>query len=83
MEELVQKVVADPRLAENIILISYDLPLGERREVTLAKKVALRDVNAHSIVNVSTRLELGRDFTVEGARLSLEALPLSMARKRN
>ncbi len=69
VEELVQKVVADPKLADNIILISYDLPLGERREVTLAQKVALRDVNAHSIVNVSTRFELGRDLTVEGTTI--------------
>lgn len=68
-EELVQRVVANPKLADNIVLISYDLPLGERREVTLAQKVALRDVNAHSIVNVTTRFDLSRDFTVEDATL--------------
>src|SRR5947209_939983 len=67
VEELVQKVVAAPKLADNIVLISYDLPVGERREVTLAQKVALRDVNAHSIVNATTRFELGRDMTVAAA----------------
>src|SRR5947209_859663 len=71
VEELVQKVAKEPRLADNIILLSYDLPLGERREVTLAQKVALRDVNAHSIVNVATRFALARDLTLESATVVL------------
>src|SRR5437763_1519535 len=66
-EELVVRVAANPKLADNIILISYDLPLGERREVTPAQKVALRDVNAHSIVNATTRFDLSRDTSVERA----------------
>ncbi|HEY6969803.1 MAG TPA: molybdopterin cofactor-binding domain-containing protein [Candidatus Angelobacter sp.] len=68
-EELVQRVIAHPKLADNIVLLAYDLPLGERREITLAQKVAMRDVNAHSIVNVTTRFDLSRDTTVENATL--------------
>jgi xanthine dehydrogenase/oxidase len=65
--ELVERVAANPKLSDNIVLISYDLPLGAAREVTFAQKVALRDVNAHSIVNSTTRFALSRDFTVDEA----------------
>jgi xanthine dehydrogenase/oxidase len=65
--ELVDRVAANPKLADNIVLISYDLPLGAAREVTFAQKVALRDVNAHSIVNSTTRFDFLRDTRVAEA----------------
>jgi xanthine dehydrogenase/oxidase len=65
--ELVERIVANPKLAENIVLVSYDLPLGAASEITLAQKVALRDVNAHSIVNSTTRFDLSRDKSVKEA----------------
>ncbi|HLJ27429.1 MAG TPA: molybdopterin cofactor-binding domain-containing protein [Candidatus Angelobacter sp.] len=68
VEELVEQVAENPKLADSIVLLSYYLPLGEPREVVLAQKVALRDVNAHSIVNVTTRFDFSRDV-VESARL--------------
>ena len=40
VEELVKLVAESPRLADNIVLLSYYLPLGEPREVVLAQKVA-------------------------------------------
>lgn len=67
--ELVEQIVANPKLAENIVLISYALPLGSAREVTFAQKVALRDVNAHSIVNSTTRFDMSRDKSIDNAAI--------------
>lgn len=66
-QELVEHVLASPALADSIVLIAYVLPFGKRNEVVLAQKVALRDVNAHSIVNVTTRLKLSSSLEVEDA----------------
>ena len=67
VEELIARVVEDPPLARDLVLIGYDLPLGEARDVVLAQKVALREVNAHSLVNATTRLGVGDDLDVERA----------------
>ena len=56
---LVQSLFATPDRLGNIVLISYYLPRGDfRNEVALAQKVALREVNAHSIVNTTTVMTL-------------------------
>jgi xanthine dehydrogenase/oxidase len=59
IEELIAKVVArdiDPR---RLLVVAYDIPPGNDSEVVLAQKVALREVNAHSIVNGTSRLGFG------------------------
>lgn len=66
---LVAAVLKDPTLADRIVLTSYSLPLGDAKEPVLAQKVALREVNAHSIVNATTRFTFGRKLTVESATL--------------
>ena len=68
VEKLVELATGSPQLVDKIVLLGYYLPLGDEHEVVLAQKLALRDVNAHSIVNVTTRLDFSGD-TVEDIRL--------------
>ncbi|HKB92132.1 MAG TPA: molybdopterin cofactor-binding domain-containing protein [Opitutaceae bacterium] len=66
--ELVEKTLESERFADEIVLTSYLLPLSRKDEVVLAQKVALRDVNAHSIVNATTRLTFsGQQMVKESA----------------
>lgn len=67
--DLVAEVLKDSRMADRIVLTSYALPLGDAREPVLAQKVALREVNAHSIVNATTRFTFGKKLTVDSATL--------------
>ncbi|NRR32070.1 molybdopterin-dependent oxidoreductase [Oxalobacteraceae bacterium] len=69
VDELVRLVQAAPGLAHNIVLTAFLLPLPDANIVVLAQKVALRDVNAHSIVNASTALHFGEGATVKQAAL--------------
>ncbi len=55
---LVDAVLEDSTLLDRMVLVSYGLPL-DRSDVVLAQKVALREVNAHSIVNATTRFTFG------------------------
>ncbi|MHA4809126.1 molybdopterin cofactor-binding domain-containing protein [Flavitalea flava] len=65
---LCEKIINDPTLAERIVLISYLIPFGDMDHVVLAQKVALREVNAHSIVNAGTQIWV-QEKTVKGALL--------------
>jgi xanthine dehydrogenase/oxidase len=68
--ELVRAAAADPTLTSNIVLVAYELPVGDLRvEVALAQKVALREVNAHSIVNIASLFTLGPANAITGASL--------------
>ncbi|HEX4962397.1 MAG TPA: molybdopterin cofactor-binding domain-containing protein [Thermoanaerobaculia bacterium] len=67
--ELVEAVVKDAAFADKIVLTSYSLPLGGAKDVALAQKVALREVNAHSIVNATTRFKLTGKLIVKEATL--------------
>lgn len=69
VQELVERVAAKPALADSLVLLSYLVPFGKRGEVVLAQKVALRDVNAHSIINGTSRLRLSGSLIVEEAVL--------------
>lgn len=68
-EELAAEVAAEPARADDLVLIAYRLPCGEPGEVVLAQKVALRDVNAHGIVNATSLLSLSPDLVVREADL--------------
>lgn len=67
VDDLIAAVLGDPSLAGDIVLTGYDLPIGDPGEVVMAQKVALREVNAHSIVNCTTRLSLSGDRHVDEA----------------
>jgi xanthine dehydrogenase/oxidase len=69
LSDLLAKVKDDPRLADQIVLIEYVIPFGPAGEITLSQKVALRDVNSHSIVNATTRFVINDDFTIKQAVL--------------
>jgi xanthine dehydrogenase/oxidase len=70
ISDLIRTAAKDPAFLNNIVLVSYELPAGKSAdEVVLAQKVALRDVNAHSIVNTTSRFTLSPDNTITGASL--------------
>jgi len=69
VEALSDKIVKEAALAERIVLVSYYIPFGGSNEVVLAQKVALRDVNAHSIVNSGSFIQLDKSLNVTETRL--------------
>lgn len=54
LSALMEACVDDPLLADDLLLLRYHLPLAEDGAICLAQKVALREVNSHSIVNATT-----------------------------
>jgi xanthine dehydrogenase/oxidase len=55
VRDLIAWAVANPASINDIVLVSYILPVGDAaNEVSLAQKVALREVNAHSIINTTS-----------------------------
>ncbi len=77
VEELVLEIANNQSLAEHILLIEYQIPMGptnEENEIVQAQKVALRDINAHSIVNVTSVLDLADDLTVNKVNLTFGAI---------
>ncbi|MES2790495.1 MAG: molybdopterin cofactor-binding domain-containing protein [Planctomycetota bacterium] len=56
VEQLVDECIADESFASDIVLISFSFVRSQRNEVVLSQKVALREVNAHSILNATSRL---------------------------
>jgi xanthine dehydrogenase/oxidase len=67
--ELIGRVAADPALAAELIVLRYRLPRGRADEVVLAQKVALREINAHAIVNAASRIGFREGVTVDDAVL--------------
>ncbi|MEM7670568.1 MAG: 2Fe-2S iron-sulfur cluster-binding protein, partial [Pseudomonadota bacterium] len=75
LEDLVRACVEDPVLPANLVLIAFDLPYGEvEADLVLPQKVALREINAHSIVNLTSRLVVGAGDIVTEAVLPFGAL---------
>lgn len=58
LESLVERCLDTAGLAERLVLLRYRIPTGLPGSVILPQKVALRDVNAHSIINHCCRLKL-------------------------
>ncbi|MGH1412763.1 MAG: molybdopterin cofactor-binding domain-containing protein [Pelagimonas sp.] len=71
IDELFDVLSQDPGLASRMILIRFQVPVepGEG-VVTLAQKVALREVNSHSLVNTTTQIDVTPDGTIEAACLT-------------
>ena len=57
-QALVDACIADQSFADNILLLSYHIPDIHSDILVLAQKVALRDINAHSIVNSGIYLDV-------------------------
>lgn len=71
IDELVSRIL-DPKnaaFADDIVLIRYHIPAGDKSEIVLAQKVALREVNAHSIVNATTNLTVDKNLVIEKSAL--------------
>jgi len=74
LETLVAQVLGEPALARRLLLVSYLVPWGGQDDVAYPHKVALREVNAHSIVNAATWLALDAQLRVGEARLVFGAI---------
>ncbi len=74
LAELVERAAADPGFASRLVLVAYHIPFGPEADVLYPQKVALREVNAHSIVNATTRLRLGAGLVVDEALLVFGAI---------
>lgn len=68
-ESLVETIIKNPKLADEIVLTSYTIPLRDINDVVFAQKVALREVNAHSIVNATTNFNINDECIVKSAIL--------------
>lgn len=68
-QELIKAVIKDATLADKVLLCSYDIPLGTKDEVVLAQKVALREVNSHSIVNTTTHFAINDNLEITAATI--------------
>ena len=62
-------VIKDPALANRIVILSYFIPFGDKNDIALAQKVALRDVNSHSIVNSTSLMRFGQAQRVTDVHL--------------
>jgi xanthine dehydrogenase/oxidase len=67
VDELIAAVRESGGFGARLVLVRYHLPIGTEADVVLAQKVALREVNAHSIVNATTRLTFGEGVLVDEA----------------
>jgi xanthine dehydrogenase/oxidase len=56
--DLVERTTVDPEVLDGLVIVTYHLPLPPAETIVFAQKVALRDVNAHSLVNATTALPM-------------------------
>jgi xanthine dehydrogenase/oxidase len=69
IETICDKILKHPDYSEKIVILRYFIPKSKKHEVTLAQKVALRQVNSHSIVNVTTRFNMDKTLKVDDLSL--------------
>ncbi|WP_294962469.1 molybdopterin cofactor-binding domain-containing protein [uncultured Flavobacterium sp.] len=70
-EELLQAIIGEPKLADQIVLKSYEIPVKKSNAIVFAQKVALREVNSHSIVNATTNFNINDECIIESAVITL------------
>ncbi|MDF2235320.1 molybdopterin-dependent oxidoreductase [Albimonas sp. CAU 1670] len=58
VEALVAACAADPGLPDALVLLAFHLPAQAGGDLLLPQKTALREVNAHSLVNAASRLSV-------------------------
>jgi xanthine dehydrogenase/oxidase len=66
-EALVQAVLDDPAFPDRMVILNYRIPFGDAADQMVTQKTALREVNAHSIVNSGVRIAVGADLNVSDA----------------
>lgn len=68
--ELIAACQTDPTLAHRILLVQYVIPVSSPSQLVQAQKVALRDVNSHSIVNTTSALSIDANLVVNQVNLT-------------
>ena len=66
---LFERISKKAAFADDIVLIRYHIPAGEKDDIVLAQKVALREVNSHSIVNAATTLTVDKKLGITKSSL--------------
>jgi xanthine dehydrogenase/oxidase len=69
LEKLLEEIINDPAIANNILIDSYKISLEASNSVCLSQKVALREVNAHSIVNSTINLDINDACIVKSSAI--------------
>jgi xanthine dehydrogenase/oxidase len=69
--DLVERYHTDADFRRTAIITAYHIPLTTKDEYARAYKVALRQENAHSVVNACFKVRLGADAAVADASLVL------------
>lgn len=69
VEDLVEACAADAGLSSRIVLVRYEIPSSSATDTVCAQKVALREINSHSLVNATSRLRIGPRQEVQSATL--------------
>ncbi len=69
IEELAMLIIGQPDLATRMVLVSFYIPFGGTNDVVLAQKTALRDVNAHSIVNSTCLIQCEKSLKIKAVNL--------------
>jgi len=73
LEDFLNRSAAEPGFAESVLLHRYTVVLTREHEYTFVSKVALREVNSHSLVNMAVKLRFDADRLLE-ARIVIGAL---------
>ncbi len=69
VDEIVERIRKSAAFADDIVLVRYHIPAGSKDDIVLAQKVALREVNSHSIVNAATCLSVDKNLSVGKASI--------------
>ncbi|MEO0575261.1 MAG: molybdopterin cofactor-binding domain-containing protein [Pseudomonadota bacterium] len=70
IRDLISTCQADPRYADRILITQYRIPTHPQDAIVQAQKVALRDINAHSIVNATTVLSVDKALRLASVNLT-------------
>lgn len=72
--EFIERYVGDTGFRQEAVLLRYEIPHTVKGEILTTYKVALREVNSHSLVNAGIGVRLGAGKVVERATLVFGAI---------
>ncbi|MBI3716859.1 MAG: FAD binding domain-containing protein, partial [Betaproteobacteria bacterium] len=72
--EFIDKYNTDEKFRRQVVILDYCIPISGPTEHIRTYKVALREVNAHSLVNAGLSVKLGKGKVVERAALVFGAI---------
>ena len=74
MVEFVDKYNDDEEFRRQAVILQYLIPYTEERDYLTTYKVALREVNSHSLVNAGLRVKIDENNVIKRARLVYGAI---------